>query len=251
MTNKTKVTLLGAGKFGTALRTVLTKGGCDVCSWDIQTGPNIETNLEKALSFSAHTIMAVATQHVRDVCNAIQSAGLSPSQCWIASKGFEKKTGWFLSHVVTHFFPLCTIGILSGPNIAQEMQDGWPCGMTLASPCKKSLKMAQSWFSSTPLILETTDDTIGIQALGGLKNIIAIGYGLLEQSCPSANMHATYLSMVMHEAAWMIQKFGGRKETLSCFAGWADVIVSCAKGRNRQLGLSFPQTPQELSLIHI
>jgi glycerol-3-phosphate dehydrogenase len=99
-------------------------------------------------------------------------------------------------------------------------------------------------FSNTPLILETTDDILGVQALGGLKNIIAIGYGLLEQVCPSANMHASYLSLIMQEAHHLVKDLGGDCKTLMCFAGWSDVIVSCSKGRNHQFGRSFPNAYQ-------
>lgn len=245
MKRNTKITILGAGKFGTALHTVLAKGGVNVCAWDICDGPNVERDLKKALSFSTNVIIAVATQHVRNVCQAIQNKEHTLSTCWIASKGFEKETGWLMSDVINHFFPSCTIGILSGPNIAKDMEQGWPCGLTLASLSPDLLCDCRTWWTHTPIILDETDDIWGVQAMGGLKNIIAIGYGLLEQHCPSANMHATYLSLAMQETAKIIRDLGGKTEILSCFAGWADVMVSCAKGRNRQFGLNFPQPYSE------
>ena len=246
MKNNT-IAILGAGRFGTALRTVLNKGGLHTCAWDIRDGPDVERNLHKALSFSPHVIIAIATQHVRDVCQKIQDSGLSLSHCWIGSKGIEKITGWFLSDVVEHFFPTCTTGVLAGPNIAKEMQEGWPCGLTLASQCPDALARARSWFSKTSLIIRETSDILGVQALGAMKNIISIGYGLLEQNCPSSNMHATYLTLAMQEISGIIKDLGGKAETILGFAGWGDVIVSCAKGRNRQFGLNFPSPSQELA----
>lgn len=234
------ITILGAGAFGTALRSVLERGGTTVCSWDIAPGPRVEMDLSVALGTGSTCIIAVGAQHVRSVCLRMQDAAHAIDTVWIASKGIEKDTGMMLSDVVASLLPTCVVGAMSGPNIAQEMVDGHGCGITLACACPAALAMAQSWWRHTPVLTETTPDIVGVQLLGALKNVIAIGYGLLEQTTPSTNMHATYLGLAMAEVARLMTQCGGAPTTQMTYAGWPDLVVSCAKGRNRMFGKTFP-----------
>lgn len=234
------ITILGVGAFGTALRSVLERGNTTVCAWDIGPGPRVEMDLDVALSTSSRLIIAVGAQHVRSVCLRMCNTSHSPEHIWIASKGIEKETGMVLSDVVASIVPHAVVGVMSGPNIAKEMMDGHGCGMTLACACPAALAMAQSWWRHTPVLIETTPDIVGVQLLGALKNVIAIGYGLLEQTTPSTNMHATYLGLAMAEVARLMKQCGGAPTTQMTYAGWPDLIVSCAKGRNRMFGKTFP-----------
>jgi glycerol-3-phosphate dehydrogenase (NAD(P)+) len=110
------------------------------------------------------------------------------------------------------------------------------------------LSQGQDLFKNTPMITDTCDDLVGVQWWSALKNIMAIGYGLLQQSTLGHNMSATFLTMAAKEINAIAQAKGGKASTALSFAGIGDLVLTshCPASRNRSYGQLFPQTPCRL-----
>ncbi len=244
--NQRPISILGAGAWGSALAHVMRQNGTHVTLWDCVAKPGVTTSLKEAAYPQCEMVIAISVQHVYRVFEQMAAEGVQPGICWIASKGIDLSTGTVLSQGIQNYFPNTTIGIFSGPNIAAEIQNNLPCGITLACENPDVLSKGKALFSGTTLDVDTSADVIGVQWWGALKNIIAIGYGLLQQSEVGYNMSATFLTLAIKELATIVKAKGGQAETALSFAGIGDLILTshCPVGRNRAYGQSFPQAPR-------
>ena len=166
----------------------------------------------------------------------------SPEVCFLASKGIEKETGVLLSEMISDLLPSCALGIVGGPNLASEVGQEFACGLTVAVSTKEVDTLARSFFSSSSFILEVSSDVIGVQIAGAMKNVMAIGYGFLQQTCSSENLWSSYLLLALKEIGRFIKALGGQTETILSFAGMGDLILTShsPKGRNSQFGRLWP-----------
>ena len=243
---KNRVTILGGGAFGQALAHGLRKGRKEILVYNRTPKPGMTSRMHEALSFSRHIIMAVAAQHVRKMLHEL--APFSCDVCFLASKGIEQDTGLLLSEVASEILPSCAIGVLGGPNLAAEVYQDWPCGLTVAAQDGRVQQLAHSLFSTSSFILEISSDIIGVQTAGAMKNVMAIGYGFLQQTCSSENLWASYLVLAVQEVGRLVSALGGARETLLSFSGIGDLILTSqsSKGRNSRFGRLWPNDAQDL-----
>jgi glycerol-3-phosphate dehydrogenase (NAD(P)+) len=254
-----KITILGAGKWGRALAYAAFNSGCQVLLWNRSDDTHAEllpdgidgqvkvndgyipltTCVQKALHFAPICIIALAAQSIRSV---ISNLNLSEKIVLIASKGLEKNTGALLSEIVWEFFPCCALGILAGPNLSMEVEKGLSCGLTIASETPSVQMAVYQCFSHSMFMLEFCCDIIGIQVTSALKNVMAIGYGLLSQQTFSENFLASYLTLAFQEIKFFSDQLGGKDDTFLTYAGIGDFILSCTSknGRNYRFGNTFP-----------
>ncbi len=237
-----RVTVIGAGAWGTALAHAARLSGTDVVLW----GRSGQAPLEEAMTFSKDIILAVPVQTVREMAKTLEK--YSPGTCLIASKGLEAGTGLLLSEVVNQEMPECIVGALGGPNLAKEVIQGWPCATTVACERDELLDKASKWFKNSPLTIQKSKDSIGVQVAGALKNVMAIGYGLLQQVSLGENIMATYLTKAAREIQKIIRAMGGQDDTILSYAGMGDLILTCCSpySRNSQFGRLFPSQSQDL-----
>jgi glycerol-3-phosphate dehydrogenase (NAD(P)+) len=125
---------------------------------------------------------------------------------------------------------------------------GLPCATTIAFKEDEARNKSASWFQGGPLLVETSCDVEGVQVAGALKNVMAIGYGLLQQAQVGENALATYLTKAIQEIRTVIQAWGGRQETVLTSAGIGDLIVTCCSpySRNSDFGRLFPSQSTQL-----
>ena len=242
------VTVLGAGAWGKALRSILMSQGVTVTWWNRSHKPHTTQDLATALANDPTVIMAISSAYVPELCQSIARLAAPLQRIWITSKGLDPETGDVLSTALKRHWPEASIGILAGPNIASEVAQGWHCGITLASNCHSLLDEARQWFDQSSLWSQISKDLVGVQWWSVLKNIVAIGYGLLEQKKAGHNLSATYLTMAMQEIAEFAELKGGVRDTALTFAAVGDVILTshCPQGRNRVYGERFPAPPNSL-----
>ena len=247
-----KVIVLGAGVWGKTLGQVALNAGCAVKFWNRTPQDGATSCLQEALHFSSHGILSLSAQHIREVLWKIKDVG-SLTTCFIASKGVERGTGALLSELVHEILPSCSVGVLSGPNLAREVQQGLPCGLTVASQDPGLFTQAVAFFTPGPFWLERSTDLIGVQVVGAMKNAMAIGYGLLQQTCASENVWATFLVLAMQEIGVFVHALGGDPKTVLTFAGVGDLVLTShsAHGRNSQFGRQFgtPLSHESKSLV--
>lgn len=262
-----RLTILGAGAWGQALAVVAARAGMHVMLWQRTAmscdGPHGQENhstlvgagavmrthvLEQALAFCPDWLWAVPAQALRHVAHQVydekSAGGLCVRTCVNAAKGLDQRSGQLGSEILQNVFgDHVGIGVVAGPNLAQQVLDGYPCGLTVASPCQQVRQRMQRWFDAacTGLIVQSCADGRGVEMAGALKNFFAMGYGLVQGLWASTNMDATYGACALQEMrSWMVSK-GGDENTLHTFAGVADFWVSCQGGRNSRYGRAWAQ----------
>jgi len=158
--------------------------------------------------------------------------------CW-ATKGLEKNTGRFLHQVVLEMFPLCHVGIISGPSFADEVVKNLPTAVSVASNNKQFLYDLIINFQQDTFRLYPTHDLLGVQLGGVMKNIFAVAAGVGDGLGFGANARAALLTRALVEMQRLADKIGAQPETMSGLAGLGDLILTCTdnKSRNRRFGL--------------
>ena len=256
------IALLGAGAWGTALATALAPRQ-SVLLWARSPEQCAELSatrrnahylpgiaLDPALLFTSQLSEAVA--HARNglLIIATPMAGLRPmlqalkdespdNLVWLC-KGFEQATALLPHQVVQHVFgENLAIGALSGPSFALEVAQGLPCALTIASPNAALRSTVVTAVHGANLRVYTTDDLIGVEVGGALKNILAIATGIADGLGMGMNARAALITRGLAEITRLGTRLGGRAETFMGLTGLGDLILTCTGdlSRNRQVGL--------------
>lgn len=256
------IAILGAGAWGTALATslasrqsvLLRARSPEQCAELSATRCNAHylpgIALDPALLFTSQLSEAVA--HARNglLIIATPMAGLRPmlhalkdespdNLVWLC-KGFEQATALLPHQVVQHVFgENLAIGALSGPSFALEVAQGLPCALTIASPNAALRSTVVTAVHGANLRVYTTDDLIGVEVGGALKNILAIATGIADGLGMGMNARAALITRGLAEITRLGTRLGGRAETFMGLTGLGDLILTCTGdlSRNRQVGL--------------
>ncbi len=252
-----RISILGAGAWGRALYMAARASGAHVVLWGRDETPKAlphfplpqdcfyTNSLKKALEHSPWHILALPVQSVREVLSSIKK--MSPQYhgrgFLLVSKGMERDTGLFLGEVVQEFFPHHEVAALGGPNIAQEVFEGKKAGATLGYNETDAMGPLMRSIFSPGFLLECSPDVLGIQIMGALKNVMALGYGFLRAMDVGENQLSTFLVKALQEIIFFAQK-NGAKDYMSChvtYAGIGDFVLSCTSSvaRNAQCGHGF------------
>ena len=182
--------------------------------------------------------LAVPAQHIRTVCEGL-SAHIKPSSpVIIVAKGIELSSNKLMSEVVSEVLPENPIYILSGPSFASEVASASPSALTLAS--EHNAETIASVISSPTFRIYTTDDIIGAQIGGALKNVLAIACGIVVGRKFGENAKAALITRGLAEIARLGAVLGARTETLMGLSGIGDIVLTCSspKSRNMSFGIA-------------
>ena len=260
-----KITVLGDGSFGTALAQTLAHKGHSITLWcydpeiasaieqarcnirylpDLKLHANITpiTSLEEALTTAdpSWIVEAIPVAYMRSVLSQTQSY-VTATPWVIASKGIEAKTNLLPSPILTESLGKeVPIVVLSGPSFARQLAEGMPTGLSLAST---DLSLATSFkrvIESTTVVVDTTQDIIGTQLCGALKNVIALTLGIIDGAGYETNTQALVFTKMVKELEQLIKKHNGDTNTLLTFAGIGDLTMTAysSQSRNKTLGKS-------------
>lgn len=197
---------------------------------------SITNDLIEALEKSDVSIIATRAQEVSNLVVELERSSRSFKDCVITSKGFSAN-GNLLSDEVNHYVS-GDLAILSGPNFASEIVADKITLCTIASSNPIKFKRL---FDSDNFKAETCDDMVGVQVCSILKNIFAIGCGIVAGAFNSENTKAAFITKTFSELMLLIEKFGGKKETIYTAAGVGDLILTCYSkiSRNHEFGYKF------------
>ncbi len=220
------VTILGQGAWGTALERTLANAGSEVRFW--RRGDSA-TVLEGA----GMVISAVSAQATRDVLGALAPALPDGVALVLTAKGLEKGTLGLQSEIVAEVAPGHPVAILTGPSFATDLTAGLPTAVTLAVADGVLGEALQRRLATRSLRPYLTDDVIGAQIGGAVKNVIAIACGVaigigLGESARAALMTRGFAEMVRLGTA-----LGGRAETLGGLSGLGDLALTAASEHSR------------------
>ncbi len=260
----TPVAVLGAGSWGTALAITLAKNGQDVRLWDRE--PSLLTEISNTRrndrylpqislpeNMTVCTTLLSALEQVQDIVVVVPSHGFRAALqslkpfltaahriAW-ATKGLEPETSYFLHQVAERELGTDRpYAVLSGPSFAKEVAIGLPTAVTVASKNPLFADELAIRFSQDAFSVYTTDDVIGVQLGGVVKNVLAVAIGISDGVQFGANARAALMTRGLAEMMRLGEVLGARRETLMGLAGCGDVILSCTdnQSRNRRFGLA-------------
>jgi glycerol-3-phosphate dehydrogenase (NAD(P)+) len=153
-------------------------------------------------------------------------------------KGLEQGTNYRMSQIVDEVLPGHPAGILAGPNIAREVADGYAAAAVLAMPDQHLAARLAELFRTKRFRRYTTDDVVGVEMAGALKNVYAIAVGMGYSLGIGENTRAMVMSRAVREMSKMGEAAGGDRVTFAGLAGMGDLIVTCIsrRSRNRYVG---------------
>lgn len=148
-------------------------------------------------------------------------------------KGVEDLTFKTTSQIMSEYIDKDNICVLSGPSFAIDIASGSPIHLMLASANDKLKPVVQSMFKATCIRLHETQDVVGVELCGAIKNAIAIGAGMLEGLNVSDSTKAAYLATGEYELAHALEKFDVDAKTAYSYAGIGDLILTCMSETSR------------------
>jgi glycerol-3-phosphate dehydrogenase (NAD(P)+) len=253
-----KVTVLGAGAWGTALGKLLSESGQSVTLWGHdplhldrirRTGRNepylpgielprdwrLETDPTKAVHDSNCVVVAVPSKAFREVtrclsnCNAVVVS---------VTKGIEPDTGLTMCGVLRETAPRARLAALSGPTLALEVARGIPTAIVAASADVRTAPEVQQLFHRPSFRVYTSTDPLGVELGGALKNVIAIAAGVSDGLGFGDNSKAALVTRAIVEIRRLGEACGAQYETFSGLSGLGDLVVTCFSrlSRNRGFG---------------
>lgn len=255
-----KVTILGTGAYGLALSKILVENKNEVVMWTtfeeekkellktktssklegfkLDDNVDITTDLEKSIENSKLVVIAIPTEFITDLCKSLKKYIKSNQHICIASKGIEQGTCLFIHDLVRKQIKTKYIGAISGPSFAVDLIKKVPVGLAVASKSKRTLNVIRDAFSNDHFKLYPTNDIIGIEVCGAVKNIIAIASGMVDGMGYPISTQALLITQSLHDIKSIIKVLGGDKNTILSFAGFGDILLTCTseKSRNYSFG---------------
>lgn len=251
-----KILILGAGAYGLALATILSDKN-DVKVYSVikeeidnlnetykneKLFPNIElpkkirfTNDIKIATYNIDLIIiAIPTDYINDTLSLFKEYLKEDINICIASKGINNDTKEFAYDIIRKLANN-NISILSGPSFAIDTINRENIILTLAG---NDVDKVKDIFPSY-IKIETTNDIIGVELCGTLKNIFAISCGILEGMKVSESTKASFLNKIIVEVRNIIASFGGNTETIFMAAGIGDIILTCSSKKSRNFSLGY------------
>jgi glycerol-3-phosphate dehydrogenase (NAD(P)+) len=253
-----KVTVLGAGAWGTTLAKMLSGGGHTVTLWGHnaagleevhRTGRNerylpgielprnwtFEPNVRRAVTGSDFVIAAVPSKAFREVTGDLSDyTGTVVS----VTKGIEHETGLTMSGVLAETAPKATLAALSGPTFAIEVARGIPTACVVASEDPAAAAAVQRLFHGPAFRVYSSTDLRGVEFGGALKNVIALAAGVCDGLGFGDSSKAALITRAMAEVRRLGVACGAQAETFSGLSGLGDLTVTCFSklSRNRGFG---------------
>ncbi len=259
-----KISVLGAGGWGTTLAVLLHFNGHNITVWEYKSSyakllnkervnnkylPGIKIpdeiiithDLDTCLHNQDMIILAVPSQFLRGVIQKADSSEIKNSILVSVAKGIEKYSLLTMSQMVKEVHPMLDdsqIGVLSGPSHAEEVSLKFPTAVVAASKSEETSKSIQSAFMTQYFRVYSSTDILGVELGGAFKNVIAIGAGIIDGAKFGDNTKAAIMTRGIAEISRLGETMGAQPETFAGLSGMGDLIVTCMSrhSRNRFVG---------------
>jgi len=197
-----------------------------------------EPDWNKALAGTSTVLVSVPSHSFRGILERL--VGLPLSIAW-ATKGLELSSGMLPHQVVREVLLECThYGVLSGPTFATEVGQDLPTAITVATSQPEFANRLAGYLSSSSFLAYTSEDIVGVEVGGAVKNVLAIGAGLSDGLGFGANARVALINRGLREMQKLGVSMGAKPETFMGLAGMGDLVLTCTdnQSRNRRMGLT-------------
>ncbi len=259
-----KISIIGAGSWGTALALLLARKGGDVWLWahrrqharqlqkqrenrvympgfSFPAGLTVTDDLDQALADSDMAVMVVPSHVYRDVYRKVRKRLFPDTIVVSATKGIENESLMTMTRVMAdedgdEHLPYA---VLSGPSFAREVAEEKPTAVTVAAADPMVARTVQQAFFTGTFRVYTSSDVIGVEIGGPLKNVVAIAAGISDGLEFGTNARAALITRGLAEITRLAVKMGASPLTMAGLAGLGDLVLTCTGdlSRNRSVGL--------------
>jgi glycerol-3-phosphate dehydrogenase (NAD(P)+) len=258
---KERVAILGAGSWGTALAIELSRSGHDVLLWGrdpevaarieadgrhprrltgypFPDGARVSADLSEAYTFGPTILVAVPCASMRPLLDRMPAGPGRGLRLVSTGKGIEPETLKRMSEILRERYPEAAIAALSGPTFAEGVARGDPTAAVIASRDAAAVEALQSSLSSATFRLYRSDDLVGVELAGALKNVVAIAAGIVSGLGFGPNTLAALVTRGLTEIGRIVRSQGGQDRTVQGLAGIGDLMLTCTgqQSRNRHVG---------------
>lgn len=256
-----KVAVIGAGSWGTTVASIVS-GKNETVIWardpatveDINTNnansrylPGLKLNkkltatndLAQAVRAADLIVMGVPSKAMRQTLIAVQPH----IRAWVPvislAKGFEPETRYRMTEIIEEILPGHPPGVLTGPNLAKEIVQGYAAASVLAVEDETIVARLQSVFQSNLFRVYRSTDMVGCELGGALKNVIAIASGMGDGTGAGENTRSAVITRGLSEITRLGVAMGGREQTFAGLAGLGDLMATCTStlSRNHTVGV--------------
>lgn len=259
------ISVFGAGSWGTALAIHLAKMHAKVCLWgrnkqqlgtmverrenaDYLPNVSLPANLTltselKQACQSEHFLIAVPSHAFVGFLEQVAHLLPSNSKLVIATKGLNPLSNQLLSNDIARLLPGHVSAILSGPSFAKEVAHGLPTAVTIASQQLDMANCGRKLFHGESFRVYTSQDVVGVQLAGAVKNVLAIAAGISDGLGFGANARVALITRGLAEMSRLGGALGAQHKTFMGLSGMGDLILTCTdnQSRNRRFGLALGQ----------
>jgi glycerol-3-phosphate dehydrogenase (NAD(P)+) len=257
------ITVLGAGSWGTALALLLARNGVETLLWGFDTNEvdalkqerqnsrylpgirfpdnlSVTSDLKKAVENQPLLLLAVPSHAFRSTLQAIKPHLTEQAKISWATKGLDKETGGLLHESAEEILgKQIPLAVISGPSFAREVAENLPTALTVASAHANFLEEIAGLLHNERFRVYTSNDMVGAQIGGAVKNVMAIAAGISDGLKFGANTRAALITRGLAEMIRLGIALGANQETFMGLAGMGDLILTCTddQSRNRRMGL--------------
>ena len=262
-----KIAVYGAGSWGTALALQLARNGIDVLLWDFNPEniahyekerqnthylPDIHfpdnlhgtDSIEAMMAHADDQLIVIPSHGFRDLLKNLKPFLTSSHAIFWATKGLEVGTGKLLHEVlIEELGEGVSHGLVSGPTFALEVAKGLPSAMTAAASTPELAQRIASAFQGGNYRVYTSNDVLGVELGGAIKNVLAIAAGISDGLGFGANARAAIITRGLAEIMRLAESMGAEHDTIMGLSGVGDLVLTCTdnQSRNRRLGLALGQ----------
>ncbi len=257
-----RVGIIGGGAWGTALAQVCARAGLGVALWARETevveainvehrnsiflpgvdlDPTIRAAPDPAGLADSDFVLAVApAQHLRSSLEAFAPHARAGLPVVLCAKGVEQGSLKLMTEVLAEVLPDAAPAVLSGPSFAGEVARGLPTAITLAAADVAVAHELAHDIATPSFRPYVTDDMIGAEAGGAVKNVLAIACGIVEGRALGRSAHAALITRGFAELTRLAVALGGEAETVAGLCGLGDLVLTCSslQSRNMSVGLA-------------
>lgn len=257
-----KITILGGGAYGIALSLMFYKNNCDITIWEkvdsireilinerenkqslpgikIPNDIKIEKDLKTAIKDSKIIVFAIPAGFVDSVSKELCKYINKDQHICLASKGIEQDTCLFVNDVLQKYIKTDKVAVISGPSFAIDIANNVPIGLSLATKNNETKKIMHEALENDTLKLRDTEDIIGTEICGSIKNVIAIASGIISGMKLPESTQAMFITESLHDIKELIKALNGDGKSILSFAGFGDLLLTCTSTKSRNYSFGY------------